>query len=129
MYRIPLTLVALAGLAFPAIAQEVEPIDECAPETLFEALGIEENPECPLLEEDPGEDTVGEGEEVGEEETSSKNPVSIAAKLPGNNREAAQAHASEMSGGHAGGNGNGNSDSGESSSGNGNGNGKGNGKS
>ena len=125
MYRIPLTLVALAGLAFPAIAQEVEPIDECAPETLFEALGIEENPECELIEEEPGDDTVGEGEEVGEEETSTKNPVSIAAKLPGNNREAAQAHASEMGGGNAGGNGNGNS----SESGSGNGNGKGNGKS
>lgn len=124
MNRIPLTLAALAGLALPVIAQEVEPIDECAAETLFQAFGLEENPECELIEDEPSDDTVGEDEEVGEEETSSKNPVSIAAKLPGNNREAAQAHASDMSGGHAGGNGNGNSDNSDSGHGNGKGNGK-----
>jgi hypothetical protein len=128
MVRTPFVLVALAGLALPTLAQEVvEPIDDCAAETLFQALGLEENPECLLPEEEPGDDTVGEGEEVIGEEPSTKNPVSIAAKLPGNNREAAQAHASEMSGGHAGGNGNGGGNSGESGSSNGNG--KGNGKS
>ncbi|MCP8881942.1 hypothetical protein NIM87_00310 [Devosia sp. XJ19-1] len=128
MVRAPLVLVALAGLALPTFAQEViEPIDDCAPETISQLLGLEDNPDCVL----PEDETVGEGEEIVDEETSTKNPVSIAAKLPGSNREAALAHASEMSGGKAGGNGGSGDDSDESSasSGNGNGNGKGNGKS
>lgn len=126
MIRASLTLIALAGLALPTLAQEIVPPEECANTTLFQALGLEDNPDCQPLEEGEGDEAAA-GEEGGESE---KNPVSVAAKLPGNNREAAQAHASEMSGGNAGGNGHGKSDASESISGNGNGggNGKGNGK-
>lgn len=126
MIRASLTLIALAGLALPTVAQEIDLPEECVDTTLFQALGLEDNPDCQPLEEGEGDEAAGD-DEGGESE---KNPVSVAAKLPGSNREAAQAHAYEMSGGNAGGNGHGKSAASESSSGNGNGNGggKGNGK-
>jgi hypothetical protein len=114
---------AIAPAMSPTFAQEVPPVDECEPTTLFEAFGVEPIEGC---------ETPVEGEpelEVGDDEgAAGGNAVSIAAKLPGNNREAALAHANERSGGaveaaHA------NRDSGESESrGGGNGGGNGNGK-
>lgn len=92
MIRLSVAAVALLALALPVAAQELE--DPCAPATLFEAFGIEPVADCEIEEDVAGVD----GEGIGEEEAT-RNPVSIAAKLPGNNREAALAHANERSNG------------------------------
>ena len=89
MIRLSVAAVALLALALPLAAQELE--DPCAPATLFEAIGIDPGADCEIEEDVAGVD--------GEDEEATRNPVSIAAKLPGNNRAAALAHANERSNG------------------------------
>lgn len=117
MIRLSAIALTLAAFSMPAMAQEVVPPEECEPTTLVELFAGVDDENC-LVEE--GGDELAE-----EEEGSDRNPVSVAAKLPGSNREAALAHANERSNGaveaahsrHS-------EDSGERGNGNGNGNGK-----
>lgn len=92
MTRLPSVLLAISFLCAPVFAQEELITDECAPTTLFQAFGLEDVEGC--------EPDGSLGDEVaGEEDTVSANPVATAAKLPGNNREAALAHANDKSNG------------------------------
>lgn len=92
MCRLPIIALAISCLSAPALAQEELITDECAPTTLFQAFGLEDVEGC----EPDG--SLGD-EVVGDEDAVSANPVAAAAKLPGNNREAALAHANEKSNG------------------------------
>lgn len=92
MIRYSVVAVCFLGLMSPTIAQEAEPPADCEPTTLFEAFGIEPVEGCDVI------DNTGDTDE-GDEDAAGGNPVSEAAKLPGNNREAALAHANERSGG------------------------------
>lgn len=92
MTRLTAVLLAISFLSAPVFAQEEPITDECAPTTLFQALGLEDVEGCEP-EGSPGDEVVGE------EDTASANPVAAAAKLPGNNREAALAHANGKSNG------------------------------
>jgi hypothetical protein len=95
MSRLPLLLLTISCLSAPVFAQEEPITDECAPTTLFQAFGLEDLEGC--------EPEVSPGDEVaGEEDTVSANPVAAAAKLPGNNREAALEHANDKSNGAVG---------------------------
>lgn len=92
MTRLPLTLLALGLLVVPAYCQEEPIIDECAPTTLFQAFGLEDIEGCTTgdVSGDPAE---------GDDDSPEINRVSESAKLPGNNREAALAHANDRSNG------------------------------
>ena len=93
MIRLSIATIALLGLAsVVTTAQEVELPAECEPTTLFEAFGIDPIEGCEA-------DDQTDGTADGSEEDANSNPVSVAAKLPGSNREAALAHANEKSGG------------------------------